>query len=257
MFLPHTINIINSTMASTLRRWRGTTGSNKTVQPGKLPEIYDREGCYRCRLVREAITELNLDVMVYPCPQHGRRFTKRLKQLSGAEQIPFVYDPNTGKKFTGVNMTIDYLFSQYRGIPAPSALQENYLNVITSSLTSSLRGDKGALAKPSKSAKKPLILYSFESSPFCRPVREKLCEYELPYHLINLSKQQLADMGPAVLRLHFGDYKPLPGTKREHFLQKHGELQVPFLMDPNTGAELFESIRIMQYLDNRYGLTEN
>ena len=77
----HTLDVINSSLASTLRRWRGTTGSKKTVQPAKLPEIYDREGCPRCRLVREAITELNLNVLVYPCPEGGTRYTARLEEF--------------------------------------------------------------------------------------------------------------------------------------------------------------------------------
>ena len=248
----HTLDVINSSLASTLRRWRGTTGSKKTVQPAKLPEIYDREGCPRCRLVREAITELNLNVLVYPCPEGGTRYTARLEELSDDQALPFLYDPNTGQKIAGAQKIIDYLFGQYRGKSAPPALTENFINVAASSLSGKLRGNRGLQAKVSRPAPKKLTLYSFESSPFSRPVREKLCEYELAYQLVNLSKQQLADIGPAGRRLHFGDYKPLAGTKREAFLNQYGRVQVPFLVDPNTGTEMFESFKILKYLDARY-----
>lgn len=251
----HTLDVINSSLASTLRRWRGTTGSTKTVQPAKLPEIYDREGCPRCRLVREAITELNLNVLVYPCPEGGTRYTARLEKLSGALALPFLYDPNNRQKLAGAQAIIDYLFSQYRGKPAPSALRENFINLAASSLSGKLRGNRGQQVKASRPASKNLTLYSFESSPFSRPVRERLCEYELAYQLVNLSKQQLADLGPSVRRLHFGEYKPLPGTKREAFLSQHGRVQVPFLVDPNTDTEMFESLNILKYLDDRYAAT--
>ena len=28
---------------------------------------------------------------------------------------------------------------------------------------------------------KPLTMYNYEGSPFCKPVRETLCELEIPY----------------------------------------------------------------------------
>ena len=86
-----------------------------------------------------------------------------------------------------------------------------------------------------------------------RLVRERLCQLELPYRLINLGKQQWADMGPAAMRIKPGKYKPLPNSKRDEFLKKYGKVQVPFLIDPNTGVEMFESADIVSYLDHTYG----
>jgi glutathione S-transferase len=59
-------------------------------------------------------------------------------------------------------------------------------------------------------------------------------------------------MGPAKLRFTLKPYQPIKNTKREEFFKKHGNVQVPFLIDPNTGVELFESIDIINYLDKTY-----
>ena len=34
---------------------------------------------------------------------------------------------------------------------------------------------------------------------------------------------------------------------------KHGKVQVPYLVDVNTGQEMFESWDIIEYLDRTYG----
>nr|WP_323128563.1 glutathione S-transferase N-terminal domain-containing protein [Marinobacter salsuginis] len=50
-----------------------------------------------------------------------------------------------------------------------------------------------------------------------------------------------------------GPYTPIPGGKRDAFFQVHKRVQVPYLEDPNTGEGLFESARILKYLDAHYG----
>ena len=250
--MSHTTNILSSVLASTLRGWRGSAGSQLVRQPAKLPELFDREDDPECRLVREALTELNLDVMVYPCPLAGDRFSQRLEELSGGVgRIPFLYDPNSAEKLDGANAIINYLFRRYREKEAPAHLQPSGFNLLQSRLASSVRPER-LLAQPSKNAQKPLTLYSFESSPYSRPVREKLCELQLPYRLVNLGKQQVADIGPARQRLHLGKYKPLPNTKRSEMLESKGRVQVPFLIDPNHQVEMFESKAILHYLDSQY-----
>jgi hypothetical protein len=70
--------------------------SRHTVPPQQLLTLFEREGCARCRLVREALTELNLDAILYPVPLKGSRHLAKLKELSGKEVVPFLHDPNTG-----------------------------------------------------------------------------------------------------------------------------------------------------------------
>lgn len=250
MFRP--LDLTTSVLASSLRAWRGTSGSKSTHLPKQPVQLFDCEGDPSCRLVREAITELNLDAMIYPCPEGGHRHLPRLQELSGGVDIPFLLDPNTQKKLSGANAIVTYLFRQYRLTDAPAALRDTGINHLSSVLASRIRFNAGSRAVPSRNPAQYLTLYSFESSPYSRIVREKLSELELPYLLINLGKQQKADAGPAYFRFTLKPYRPLPNTKRAQFFAEHGDVQVPYLKDPNTGREMFESADIARYLETTY-----
>ena len=41
--------------------------------------------------------------------------------------------------------------------------------------------------------------------------------------------------------------------KRKAFIERSGKMQVPYLADPNTGKEMFESAEIVRYLEETYG----
>src|SRR5690625_7839779 len=74
----------SSSMLATLGALgRGTVGSNRAQQPEQPLELYEMEGCPFCRLVREALTELDLDVIVYPCPKNGKRFRPLVATMGG------------------------------------------------------------------------------------------------------------------------------------------------------------------------------
>lgn len=252
----HSVNILSSVLASTVRNWRGASSSKANVQPPELPILFDSEDNPECRLVREALTELNLDVLIYPCPQGADRFAAELQRHGGANaSIPYLVDPNTHVKLEGAEAINAYLFQQYKQQETPKKLEATRLNVLNSRLASVARLRISPLqAKPSKVANQRLTLHSFEASPYSRPVREKLCELQLPYHLINVGKQQLADVGPAVFRLHLGEYHPLPNSKRAALLETRGRVQMPFLIDPNHSVEVYESKDILHYLDKMYAL---
>tara|TARA_R110002072_G_scaffold4280_9_gene30278 strand:+ start:16984 stop:17739 length:756 start_codon:yes stop_codon:yes gene_type:complete len=246
-----TIAVLSSVSASSVRSWRGTSASKTISQPGKNMILFDREACPECRFVREAFTELNLNATIVPCPEGGRSIQK-LEEESGSSELPRLFDPNTDENIVGRGNIITYLFKEYRGSPVPPQLQNKFVNNLASKLASIIRFNAGQRYTPANDAKNPLTLYSFESSPFSRLVREKLCELELPYLLINLGKQQWSDMGPASFRFTLKPYQPIENTKRDTFFQKHGNVQVPFLIDPNTGEELFESTDIINYLNKTY-----
>ena len=59
---------------------------------------------------------------------------------------------------------------------------------------------------------------------------------------------------PATFRLHLGEYKPIPNTKRSSMLAEVGNVQVPYLIDPNADVNMFESDDILQYLNQNYAL---
>jgi glutathione S-transferase len=110
----------------------------------------------------------------------------------------------------------------------------------------------GAKARPSKAPRKPLELFSFESSPYSRRVRELLCELELPYLLRSTGKAGWRDLGPPVLRETLFPDMPVTGRTRTELLERAGKVQVPYLVDPNTGVAMFESAAIRNYLLQTY-----
>lgn len=249
----HLLDITTSTLASTYRFWRGTVASKATVQPEQILILFDQEGCSKCRLVREVLTELNLDVIIAPCPVGGKNITKFKSAFNGISP-PMLVDLNSPNVTKGAEEIIHYLFTQYKGTQPPKACIRKLRSSLTSKLATGVRLGAGIKAQPSQQPELPLILYSFESSPFSRPVRELLCELELTYILNNLGKQQFSDMGPANFHWSLKAYKPLPDTKRDEFFRQHGNVQVPYLVDPNTGIDMFESKDILRYLERTYGV---
>jgi len=81
-------------------------------------------------------------------------------------------------------------------------------------------------------------------------VREHLCELELPYLLHSIGKGKLADFMLPGMRDHAPDKQTT--TRRRAFVERSGRMMVPFLVDPNTGTEMFESADIQAYLENTY-----
>ncbi|WP_417500993.1 glutathione S-transferase N-terminal domain-containing protein [Marinobacter sp.] len=72
--LAHHANVLGSVATSSLTVWRGCLVVKAVSQPEQPLVLYDMEGCPYCRRVREALTALNLDVQIRPCPKGGRVF---------------------------------------------------------------------------------------------------------------------------------------------------------------------------------------
>ncbi len=108
------------------------------------------------------------------------------------------------------------------------------LDVALSQLASALRFGSGSRvgalgARPEKL----LELYDFEGCPYCRKVREAL---------------SILDLGALI--------RPCPrgGSRfREELIRRGGKAQLPYLVDPNSGVEMYESAEITRYLFRRYG----
>lgn len=49
-----------------------------------------------CVQVREAVSILDLDVLVYPCPKGGPTWRQKAVAMGGKAQFPYLVDPNTG-----------------------------------------------------------------------------------------------------------------------------------------------------------------
>lgn len=77
-----------------------------------------------------------------------------------------------------------------------------------------------------------LELYQFEQCPYCKKVREKLTELNIDYICRNVQK----------------------GTrKRGIIITLGGKDQVPFLVDIDKDIFMYESDKIVEYLDKTYG----
>lgn len=83
----------------------------------------------------------------------------------------------------------------------------------------------------------PLVLYEYDASPFCKRVREMI-------NILDLTVE----------------YRPCPGARNGKFSQQMfettGRRTVPYLVDPNTNVDMFESDDIIQYLLRTYGPTD-
>lgn len=252
--LIHQLNVAGSVAASTLSQWRGTSVVKAARQPEMRLKLYDMESCPFCKSVREALTALGLDAEIYPCPRGGKRFRQEAKRIGGKEQFPLLVDPNHQVTMYESKAIVDYLFRTYGEMKTPAGYRPGGLRPLAGATGALLRLRRGTAVRAAEAPKQLLELWSFESSPYSRLVRERLTELELPYILHNIGKEQFADMGPAAMRVKPGPYKPKAGGRREQVLAKFGRVQVPYLEDPNTGVKLYESAKIIDYLERQYAL---
>ena len=78
-----------------------------------------------------------------------------------------------------------------------------------------------------------LELYAFEGCMSCRRVRQVLSELDLDY------LHRSCPMGDS--------------DNRRRLLERGGKVQVPYLVDPNHGVEMYESADIIAHLARHYG----
>ncbi|MGH8461914.1 MAG: glutathione S-transferase N-terminal domain-containing protein [Stenotrophobium sp.] len=254
--MSRTLDVSTSVLASQLRGWRGSMIRRATrKQPEQPLQLYEFEASPFCRLVRERLTELDLDVMVYPCPKGGKRFRPMVQKLGGKQQYPFMIDPNTGTSLFESADIIRYVSQTYDGIARnPRGLRRQFAlgMALLATVSRVTHGPRGLKVRPSKAPAKPLELYSFESSPYSRLVREVLCELELPYLLHNTGKARWQDIGPPKMRERLSRGMATVGRNRIALEQRTGRVQLPYLIDPNTGVEMYESADIVAYLEKTY-----
>ena len=211
-------------------------GAGRAVGPiGRRPEkpleLYEFEGCPFCRKVREALSVLDLDAVIRPCPKNGPRFRPDVERRGGKAQFPYFVDPNAGVAMYESDDIVRHLFTTYGDGSVPRLLGLPGIGEVTSALAFVARPMGGTWYRAAKQPTAPLELWSYEASPFCRIAREALCELELPYVLHNVAQGS---------------------PKRDAFVRRSGKMQVPYLVDPNTSAALFESADIARYLAETY-----
>jgi len=229
------IDVTTSVLTSVGRFGSGAAVGALGKRPEKLLEIYEFEACPFCRKAREALSILDLDAKVLPCPKAGQRFRPELIRRGGKPLFPYLVDPNTGVEMYESSDIVRYLFDQYGDGNVPMLLSMGPLTDVSSVFSGLPRGTSGSRVIASRRPAEPLELASFEASPFARLVREVLCSLELPYILRNVAKGS---------------------PSRSAFEKRSGKMMVPWLRDPNTGREMFESEDIIAYLLEEYAIEE-
>ncbi|KAE9619596.1 hypothetical protein Lal_00038070 [Lupinus albus] len=210
-----------------------TSKANLSPRPEKPIEIYEFESCPFCRKVREIVAILDIDVLFYPCPRNGPNFRPKVVEIGGKQQFPYMVDPNTDTSMYESDDIIRYLVGQYGDGNVPFTLSLGFLTTLTAGFGMLARSGKGSKYTPAKLPPKPLKLWAYEGSPFCKLVREVLVELELPHVQISCARGS---------------------PKRQILYDKTGHFQAPYLEDPNTGIGMFESAEIIEYLKTTYAL---
>ncbi|MBT4522139.1 MAG: glutathione S-transferase [Halieaceae bacterium] len=246
-------NISSSLLSTSLRGMAGINSMAAKIKPVKVLQLYDIENCPYCRLAREAFTELDLDVHIIPCPKSGQRFRPELKKRGGKAQFPYLIDPNTGVEMYESLDIVAYLYETYGQRPVPLKWRLGPVQTFSSMLASAARLGRGMQVRSGHPPEKLLELYSFESSPFARPVRELLCELELPYILRSCGRSDWQEWILPPLRKALGVTPASTLKNRLHLQQREGKVSIPYLFDPNTDTGLFECADILDYLQVTYG----
>mmetsp|Transcript_35260 Transcript_35260/g.105339 ORF Transcript_35260/g.105339 Transcript_35260/m.105339 type:complete len:367 (-) Transcript_35260:344-1444(-) len=208
--------------------------------------LYEYDASPFCKRVRETINLLDLTVEYRPCPgARAGAFSEEMYEKTGRRTVPYLVDPNTGKELFESGDQIEYLLGAY-GPPedmydkkALWPITFEAFSVATATWVALLRDMPGARrqpnARPDNERMRPLQLWGYECSPFVRPVREKLGSLCLPHVMVSCSRGS---------------------ANRDRMVEKTGRFQVPFLVDPNTGVEMFEAPEIVEYLEAVYTVKE-
>ena len=105
------LDVGTSFVASLARLGGGMQIAALGKRPKQRLELYEFEACPYCRKVREALSALDLEAMIYPCPKEGPRFRPEVIRRGGKAQFPYLVDPNTKKALYESNDIVTYLFS--------------------------------------------------------------------------------------------------------------------------------------------------
>jgi len=246
-------NIATSFLSTLVRASSGIRSTPAVHKPELLLQLYDIENCPYCRLVRETLTELDLDAQIIPCPKNGERFRPELVERGGKAQFPYLVDPNTGVEMYESLDIVAYLFETYAQTELPLRWKLGQVQTLASMLASAPRMNESMSVMPSIEPDTPLELFSFESSPYARPVKELLCNLEIPYILRNCGRTQFQEWLLPPIRETLNIELEARTKNRRDLYEREGRVSIPYLYDPNTDVGLFESEAIMVYLDEAYG----
>lgn len=205
--------------------------------------LYEYDASPYCKRVREFINLLDLTVEYRPCPGARQgKFSDELFEKTGRRTVPYLYDPNTDQGLFESNEQIEYLLANYGPVDTSTydrkalwPITFEAFSIFTNTLCAVLLGMPGGQrqfnARPDNEDMLPIEVWGNEASPFVRNVREKLGTLTLPHAMVSCSRGS---------------------ANRDKMMAKTGRFQIPYLVDPNTGIEMYESEEIVKYLEEVY-----
>ncbi len=233
------LNDVHSWAVSSVRGVRGLIvmpHNQKTPpRPEEPLELYEFEACPYCRKVRETMTELDLCYVSRVCAKGARKNRQIVEKRGGKRQFPYLVDPNTDTEMYESEEIITYLAEVYgkgRNVLGRVVAPANTAGAAVASLIRPRGRRVRRTFENRESPDEDLILYNIEASPYCRKVRERLNELNLDHVVKNVGKKS---------------------ARRPRLVERGGTMMVPFLIDPNTGEQMYESDDIIAYLESTYG----
>jgi len=262
-------------------------GLDKCKRPKKTLILYEFEGCPYCRKVREVLSVLDLDCIIYPCPRttferdgvadERSRFRPIAKKIGGKAQFPLLVDENAvnQKKETFKMYESDdicnYLIQVYgdkcelpwsyhisRYLMMPRLKLATFLRPLDEHGLKSIRvpdthGEE--VPTPSNADKE-----SVNTDPKLPPKLMELFSNE-PSPFSKRVREAMCSLEiPYLLRnAAFGSVKRPEFKERfNHYIsdvrKKVGLIQIPLLVDPNADEKVvLESLDIITYLKQHYG----
>ncbi|MET1084503.1 MAG: glutathione S-transferase N-terminal domain-containing protein, partial [Burkholderiales bacterium] len=136
---------VTTSLLATLARWgHGAAVGRLGARPAKPLELYEFEACPFCRKAREALSVLDLDAMIYPCPRGGPRFRAEVERRGGKQQFPYLVDANAGVEMYESDDIVRHLWQRYGTGGAPLVLSLGPLTDASAMLASAARLGAGA-----------------------------------------------------------------------------------------------------------------
>ena len=167
-------NFASALAAIAVRAGSGARVTFAGPRPTDVIVLYERESCPYSRLVRETLSELDVDALIKPCPPGEAAHNRELRDVSGKGEVPFLIDRSTRVSLSDSARIIRYLTERYGSHAAPARLRGGPVSLLASRLASSIRGGQIHYGEPKRRPELPLELWNYEASPYCRIVRERL-----------------------------------------------------------------------------------
>jgi glutathione S-transferase len=181
-------NFASALAASAVRAGSGARVTFAGPRPTDTIVLYERESCPHSRLVRETLSELDVDALIKPCPPGENIHTRELRDLSGKSEVPFLIDRSARVSLAGSATIVRHLSERYGAHSTPARLRGGAMTLLASRIASSLRGGTVRYGQPKRRPEEPLELWNYEASPYCRMVRERLGQLGIAHVSHNLAR---------------------------------------------------------------------